>query len=111
MSSKLSPFFGARCLAVLIAVGLLSIPSSSAADGNDHSYLPPWMLTESGAVRKANEKLVPPGEGLQPVKAEALAVKAKEPNSAGLTATAMGTRVVGFVSSLFKKSVRFATGE
>jgi hypothetical protein len=115
MTSKLGPSFRAFYLAFFISTGFLFIRSSSAADRDDHSYLPPWMLNEAGAVRAADEKAgppgVPPAEGLQSSKAEV--PPANESNSTGLTAKATLARkkIVGFVSGLFKRSISFATGE
>ncbi len=126
MSSKLRPSFGAFYCAFVISIGFLSIRSSSAADRDDHSYLPPWMLNETGAVRKVDEKAGPPRAPLvkdpprallvkevPPAKAEVPPVKTIEPDSTDLTAkaTLAKTKVVGFVSSLFKSSIRFATGD
>ena len=117
MSSKARPSFEAFCLAFVIATGFFSILSSSAADSDDHSYLPPWMLDEAGAVRKNDEKMDRPRASfvreVQPAKAEATQVKTNEPNSTGLAdkATQASTKALGFVSNLFRSSVRFARGE
>ena len=68
-------------------------------------------------VREADEKAGPPmaplAEGVQPAKAEVPPAKTNEPNSSGLAAkvTLARTKAVGFVSSLFKRSVSFAAGE
>ena len=43
-------------LAVAISPCFLCAGSSNAADLDDHSYLPPWMLDESGEARKVDEK-------------------------------------------------------
>ncbi|MGO9171839.1 MAG: hypothetical protein ACLP7P_07720 [Rhodomicrobium sp.] len=103
-------------LAIVIATGLFSIGSPSIADGDDHSYLPPWMLDESGAI-KADEKVGRPRAPLivevQPAKVEVSPVTPDKPNSPDLTAkaTQASSRVVGFVSNLFRRSIRFTMGE
>ncbi|MGO9483712.1 MAG: hypothetical protein ACLPX9_03875 [Rhodomicrobium sp.] len=124
MSAKLKLALVVLYLAFDISVGLLRIGSSSAADQDDHSYLPPWMLDESGAVRKVDEKGNPPKPWRltvvqtakteeRPVKAEEQPVKAGEPDTTGVTAkaTQIKTKVVVYVSDLFKRSLRFAWGE
>ncbi len=119
MSSKLRPSSGALCFAFVISIGFLSIQSRScsAAGSDDHSYLPPWMLNEGGTVKKVDENADPPRtplvEDVQPGHGEVLPVKTNEPNSTDLTvkATQARTKVVGFISNLFKRSIRFATGE
>lgn len=112
ISSKLGPLAGAICLALVMSMGLLFIQSSSAADSDDQSYLPPWMRHEANAV-KEGEKADPPVEKAQQAKAEARPEGVKEPHSAGLAAKATEVRkkVVGFVSDLFKRSIHFAGGE
>ena len=117
MSSKLRPSFGALCLILAISVGVLGGGSSNATDYDDHSYLPPWMLNGSGEVRKFDEKAVPPkvsrAKEPQPARADAQPVKANEPAAPDLTAraTQVRTKVVGFVSNIFQKTLRFATNE
>jgi len=117
MSSKLRPSFVAFCFAFVISIGFLSIQSCSAAGSDDHSYLPPWMLNEDGTIKKVDEKADPPRtprvEEVHPGQAEVLPVKTNEPNSTNLTvkATQARTKVVGFISNLFKRSIRFAAGD
>ncbi len=97
-------------LAFAISPCFLCAGSSNAADRDDHSYLPPWMHDESGEARKVDEKAdlskAPRAKDAQPV-------KTNEPAAPDLTAkaTQARTRVVGFVSNLFQRSLRFATGE
>jgi hypothetical protein len=116
MFSKRRPPVVYCCLAIVITTGLFSIGSSSVADGDDHSYLPPWMLDESGTI-KADEKIGRPRAPLvvevQPAKVEVSPVTPDKPDSPGLTAkaTQASTRVVGFVSNLFRRSIRFTMGE
>jgi hypothetical protein len=103
-------------LAIAVFPCFLCAGSSSAADSDDHSYLPPWMREESSEARKVDEKTdlskVPRAKDVQPAKVEAQ-VKTNEPGAPDLTAKAaqVRTRVVGFVSNLFQRSLRFATGE
>ncbi len=121
MSCKLRQYSGAFCLAIAFAMGVLCAPGRAMADADDHSYLPPWMLTETGAVRKAGDKPVQPAmagvKAAQPAKAQAKAeaelAKAEEPEAPGLTARAMAmkTKAVGFVSGIFQSSLRYAAGE
>ncbi|MGO8952588.1 MAG: hypothetical protein ACLPWS_04340 [Rhodomicrobium sp.] len=110
MSSKLRPLFGAFCFAFVISIGFLAIQSCNAAGIDDRSYLPPWMLNEGGTFKKVDENAVLPRTSQVE---EVLPVKTSEPNSTDLTdkATQTRTKVVGFVSNLFKRSLRFATGE
>jgi hypothetical protein len=109
--------FRVLCLAFAISPCFLSAGSSNAADRDDHSYLPPWMLDESGEARKVDENadLSKPARAkdVQPAKVEAQPVKTSEPGVPDLTAkaTQARTKVVGFVSNLFQRSLRFATGE
>ncbi len=119
MFSKLRPSSAYCCLAIVITTGLFFIGSPSVADGDDHSYLPPWMLDESGAV-KADEKVGRPRAPLivevQPAKVEVSPVSPMtpdKPDSPDLTAkaTQASSRVVGFVSNLFRRSIRFTMGE
>jgi hypothetical protein len=115
MTVKLKP--SVLCLAFAIFACFLCAGSSNAADRDDHSYLPPWMLDESGEARKVDEKAdlskSPRAKDVQPAKVEAQPVKTNEPGVPDLTAkaTLARTRVVGFVSNLFQRSLRFATGE
>jgi hypothetical protein len=116
MSCKFRPTLGAFCLALTISAGSLFVTGASAADKDDHSYLPPWMVGESAAPAKGDENANAAGVqagSVQPARTEVQAVETKELNSANLTAKAAGvkTRVVGFVSNLVRRSVRFATGE
>ncbi len=103
-------------LAIVITTCLFFIGSASVADGDDHTYLPPWMLDESGAI-KADEKVGQPRAPLivevQAAKVEVSPVTPDKPASPDLTAkaTQASTRVVGFVSNLFRRSIRFTMGE
>jgi hypothetical protein len=112
MLCKLRPTLEAFCLAFIVSVGPLFINSASAADKDDHSYLPPWMANESVVPAKGDGNANAAG-ALQPARTEMQTVETKQPNSESLTAKAAGvkTRVVRFVSNLFRRSVRFATGE
>jgi hypothetical protein len=117
MSGKLRQSFGALCLVLAISTGVLYAPSCNAADNDDHSYLPPWMLSDSGAAVKADEKAEPPrvprARDVQPARAEAQLVRTNESNAPSLTvkATQVKTKVVGIVSNFFQRSLRFASGE
>jgi hypothetical protein len=110
MTVKLKPVFCVLYLAFAIFACFLCAGSSNAADRDDHSYLPPWMLDESGEARKVDDKAdlskAPRAKDVQPV-------KTSEPGVPDLTAkaTQARTKVVGFVSNLFQRSLRFATGE
>jgi hypothetical protein len=74
------------------------------------------MLDQSGDTRKVDETVdpqnVPLTQGAQSAMTKQPA-KTNEPNSADLTEKVTQTRskVVGFVSNLFQRSIRFATGE
>ena len=120
MAFVFRPAAAASCFAFVIFMGTGSIPSSEAADRDDHSYLPPWMLDQSGDTRKVDETVdpqnVPLTQGAQSAMTKQPA-KTNEPNSADLSAdlnvkvTQTRSKVVGFVSNLFQRSIRFATGE
>jgi hypothetical protein len=117
MAGKLRPSSGAVCLVVAVSVGVICGSSRSAVGQDDHSYLPPWMINESGEVRKADEIAEPPrvprARDVQPARAEAQLVKTNELSVPGLTAkaTQVKTKVVGFVSNVFQRSLRLASGE
>ncbi|MFY9642689.1 MAG: hypothetical protein WCD20_06180 [Rhodomicrobium sp.] len=91
--------------------------SSSAADSDDHSYLPPWML--ANAAQPQGAQIHPsakpaPAPAPWPATAEpapAPAPAAKETASNNLDPKAAGEKVFGFVSNLIGKSWRFARGE
>jgi hypothetical protein len=110
MSSKHIPVFTAVRLAFVVFISSASVLSSKAADRADHSYLPPWMLDETGAIKKVDERvaqpIVPPAQDAQPA-------KPNEANSADLTAKATRAKnsVASYVSNLFRRSVHFAMGE
>ena len=112
MTSQLSPSFGGFGLAFVMAMGLLSA-SPNAADHDDHSYLPPWMLSAPGEIGQGSEtvdpRTAPPG--VQPEAAEAQSA-GTEPHPEGLKAkvSLVKARVAGFVGNLFRRSIRFATG-
>ena len=109
MSFKLRPGLDAFFFAFVI----LPIQSSTAADGDDHSYLPPWMLDQPGAVTAVDPHQMPPGEKLQTTKADLRAEKADAPITADLTAKATQVKIkaMGFIDNLFRSPIRFATGE
>ena len=116
MAFVFRPAAEASCFAFVIFMGTGSIPSSEAADRDDHSYLPPWMLDQSGDTRKVDETVDPQNVPLTQEAQSAMTnqpAKTNEPNSADLTVKVTQTRskVVGFVSNLFQRSIRFATGE
>jgi hypothetical protein len=117
MSSKLSTIYAALCLALAITIGLLFTQSSNAADQDDHSYLPPWMLNESGAVVNVDDKAAspktPPGDSVPQITAEAQRAVSGTQDSANLTAKAaqVSSRVVGFVHNIFRRSILLATGD
>jgi hypothetical protein len=104
-------------LAIAIFPCFLCAGSSNAADSDDHSYLPPWMREESSEARNVDQKAdlskAPRAKDVQPAKVEAQPVKTNEPGAPDLMAkaTQVRTKVVGFVSNLFQRSLRFATGE
>ncbi len=103
----------ASCFAFVVFMGTGSIPSSEAADRDDHSYLPPWMLDQSGDTRKetVDPQNVPLTQGAQSAMTKQPA-KTNEPNSADLTVKLTQTRskVVGFVSNLFSAVHSFRRG-
>jgi multidrug resistance efflux pump len=114
VTSKLRPSSGFG-LAFVMSIGLLAIGSSNAADNDDHSYLPPWMLSVRGETGQAGEKADPqpsPRTGVQPEGTEAQSAET-ERRQAGLNAKAseVKARLAGFVGNLFRRSIRFATGE
>jgi hypothetical protein len=114
VTSKLSQSSGGFGLAFVMAMGL-SIGSSNAADHDDHSYLPPWMLSAQGEIGQAGEKVDPqpsPRTAVQPEAAEAQPA-GTERRQEGLNAKAseVKARLAGFVGNLFRRSIRFATGE
>jgi hypothetical protein len=128
MSCRLRLCSGASCLVIAFAMGVLCVPGRAAADQDDHSYLPPWMLAPTGTVRKANDKAAqsamararaarPVKANAQPAEAEAEAEVAKtngpDAEASGLTARAMQmkTKAVGFVSGILQRSFSFAGGE
>ena len=78
MTVKLKPVFCVLYLASAISVGFLCAGSSNAADRDDHSYLPPWMLDESGEARKVDEK------------ADSVQVAARKRRAAGKSGSAAG---------------------
>jgi hypothetical protein len=110
MTSKRRPVFRAVYLASVMFMNSASILSAQAADRNDHSYLPPWMLDETGGIKKVDEKVAQPNV---PLAQEARPAKTNEPNSAGLTAKATQARtsVARYVSNFFRRSVSFTMGE
>ena len=103
MTSKRRPVFRAVYLASVMFMNSASILSAQAADRNDHSYLPLWMLDETGGIKKVDV----------PLAQEARPAKTNEPNSAGLTAKATQARtsVARYVSNFFRRSVSFTMGE
>ena len=116
MAFVFRPATAASCFAFVIFMCTGSIPSSEAADRDDHSYLPPWMLDQSGDTRKVDETVDPQNVPLTQEAQSAMTkqtARTNEPNSADLTVKVTQTRskVVGFVSNLFQRSIRFATGE
>ena len=58
MAFVFRPAAAASCFAFVIFMGTGSIPISEAADRDDHSYLPPWMLDQSGDTRKVDAQWI-----------------------------------------------------
>jgi hypothetical protein len=113
VTSKLSRSSSGFGLAFVMAMGL-SIGSSNAADHDDHSYLPPWMLSAQGVIGQAGEKVdpQPPSRtGVQPEAAEAPAGTERRQEGLNAKASEVKARLAGFVGNLFRRSIRFATGE
>jgi hypothetical protein len=116
MSSKHNPWLRALCSAFIVSLSLLLTGTSSRADGDDHSYLPPWMRNEAAAAADRDEKVDPakpaPNEA-QPSVAEAQLVRITEPPSSNFAAKVKQAKakVTNFVSTIFKKSMSFARGE
>ncbi len=116
MSSKHNPWLRTLCLAFIVSLSLLFTGSSSRADEDDHSYLPPWMRDEVAAAGNRNEKVnLPnaPRDEAQAPAAEAQLVRIAEPPSSnfGARITHAKAKVVKLVSNLFSKSARFVKGE
>ena len=110
MSFKRRRVFGAVYLASVMFISSASILSSKAADRDDHSYLPPWMLDGTGVIKKVDEKVAQPNV---PLVQDARPAKTIEPNSAGLTAKATQARtsLASSVSNFFRRSLSFTMGQ
>jgi hypothetical protein len=116
MSSEHYSLLRALCLTVIVSLSLLLTGTSSRADGDDHSYLPPWMRNEANAAADRDEKAGPATaarDEAQPPVAEAQLVRIPEPPSSNFAArvTQAKAKVTKFVSNLFSKSVSFIKGE
>lgn len=110
MSAKLGHRLGRHLLTfVIIPASFLYLQPASAGYVEDHSYLPPWMIQDGNTTTKPDEAA---GNQLQPAKVETVATRASKPNlidPAG-AAKRVGTRVVSYISGLFTRTARFATG-
>jgi hypothetical protein len=116
MSCKNTPWQRTLSVAFIVSLSLLLTGTSSRADEDDHSYLPPWMRNEAAAAAGPDEKADPAKLAraeAQPPAAAAQLVKVTEPPSSNFAAkvTQAKAKVTSFVSNLFHKSMSFARGE
>jgi hypothetical protein len=103
-------------LAFFVSLSLLFTGTASRADGDDHSYLPPWMRNEANGVGDRDEKAdlaKAARDETRPLVAEAQLIRTTEPPSSSFSARVRQARakVTKFVGNLFSKSVNFVKGE
>lgn len=76
--------------------------------------LPPWMLSAPGEIGQAGEKVDPQlgsRTGVQPDAAEARSAGTERQEGLNAKASQVKAKLAGFIGNLFRRSIRFATGE
>lgn len=112
---KLGHFWGAATFAAALGASMVISGNCQAADADDHSYLPPWML--ANAAQQPADKEIRPSASSAPESAQAAKLETKpdpakdSPKTLDARASLVKNRVFGFVSGLIGKSWRFARGE
>lgn len=82
------------------------LASASIAEEDNHSYLPPWMLNASAAVKTGEVNEIPSGpsqDGAERTEARAAQTRKTAPVAPPVAA-------LGFARRLFTKTFRFVTG-
>ncbi len=114
MSSSFKPASWA-CLALALFAFTISLKSAGAAGIDDHSYLPPWMLDRSTTTQSAGDKViaanVPVNASSAPlVQRASTAQQVTNITPAKPQAQPAKKAIVSFVSRVFIRTIRFATG-